>query len=273
MSLPGAAASPDQPRRHLNNVDKYTDKARFFFEHYGLTEQDIERYLAAALSAGGDYADLYFEYLSSTSLTVDESMVKSASQGISAGCGIRVVSGERTGYAYTDDLSPERILHAARTAALIASGPAKTPSMGFQQKQARSLYPVRLPSVDAEITAKVELVMRADSAARAYDPRVKEVRASYSDKLRNILIVTTDGTFAEDSQPLARLNVSCIAKTEQQSGRGSSGGGGRVALDFFFGEKTPEHFAKEAARQAILQLDAKEAPAGEIGRASCRERV
>ncbi len=87
-------------------MDKQTsDKQRFFFEHYGLTERDLERYLAAALSAGGDYADLYFEYLSSTSLMVDESMVKSASQGISAGCGVRVVSGERTGYAYTDDLS------------------------------------------------------------------------------------------------------------------------------------------------------------------------
>src|ERR1700752_3281653 len=139
----------------------------FFFEHYGLTDRDLERYLAAALTAGGDYADLYFEYLSSTALTVDESMVKSASQGISVGCGIRVISGERTGYAYTDDLSPQRILHAARTAALIASAPAKSTVAGFQQKPARSLYPVTLPSVDAEITAKVELVMRADQAARA----------------------------------------------------------------------------------------------------------
>ncbi|MBV9181599.1 MAG: metalloprotease TldD, partial [Acidobacteria bacterium] len=156
----------------------------FFFEHYGLTERDLDRYLGAALSAGGDYADLYFEYLSSTSLAVDESMVKSASQGISVGCGIRVISGERTGYAYTDDLSAKRILHAARTAALIASGPAKTPSAGFQQTSARSLYPVTLPSVDAEITAKVELIMRADRAARAYDVRIKEVRVSYADELR-----------------------------------------------------------------------------------------
>src|SRR6266704_5406181 len=101
------------------------DKNRFFFQHYGFNERDLERYLAAALSAGGDYADLYFEYLSSASLMVDESMVKSASQGISAGCGVRVISGDRTGYAYTDDLAPARILHAARTAALIASAPAK----------------------------------------------------------------------------------------------------------------------------------------------------
>jgi TldD protein len=237
---------------------------QFFFQRYGLTQPDLDRYLAAALSAGGDYADLYFEYLSSTSLLVDESMVKSAAQGISAGCGTRVVSGERTGYAYTDDLSPERILHAARTAALIASGPAKVPSLGFQQKPARSLYPVALPSVDAEITAKVELVMRADSAARGYDPRIQEVRAGYADELRNVLIVTSDGVLAEDSQPLARMSVSCIAKSDPQSGRGSAGGGGRVALDFFLGEKTPEYFAKEAARQAILQLDAREAPAGEM---------
>src|SRR5438876_11472481 len=152
------------------------DKQKFFFEQYGLNEADLERYLGAALGAGGDYADLYFEYLTTTSITLDESMVKSASQGISAGCGVRVISGERTGYAYTDDLAPEKILHAARTAALIASGPAKTPTMGFQEKPARSLYPVTLPSVDAEITAKVELVMRADQAARAYDPRIKEVR-------------------------------------------------------------------------------------------------
>src|SRR5579864_5531501 len=241
-----------------------TDNHSLFFQKFGVTPGALERYLGEALSAGGDYADLYFEYLTTTSLSVDESMVKSAAQGISAGCGVRVISGERTGYAYTDDLAPAKILRAARTAALIASGPAKSPVVGFQEKPARSLYPVTLPSVDAEITAKVELVMRGDAAARAYDPRIKEVRASYADELRHILVVTSDGTFAEDSQPLARMNVSCIAKADSQSGRGSSGGGGRVALDFFFGEKTPEYFAKEASRQAILQLDAREAPAGEM---------
>src|SRR5437867_13408955 len=113
-----------QFQRHQINVSK----EQFFFQHYGLTHKDLERYLAAALSAGGEYAELYFEYLSSTSLMIDESMVKSASQGISAGCGIRVIAGERTGYAYTDELSPERTLPAVRTAALIASDPAKTPT-------------------------------------------------------------------------------------------------------------------------------------------------
>src|SRR5512135_768107 len=109
------------------------DKRKFFFERFGLAKRDLERYLGAALSAGGEYADLYFEYLISTSISVDESLVKSATQGISAGCGVRVISGERTGYAYTDDLAPERILHAARTAAMIASSPAKKPIVGLKR--------------------------------------------------------------------------------------------------------------------------------------------
>ena len=105
---------------------------QYFFAKFGLTEHLLERCLGEALSAGGDYADLYFESIASTSIGVDESLVKSASQGVSAGCGVRVVSGERTGYAYTDDLSADRLLRAARTAALIANGPAKQPVAGFQ---------------------------------------------------------------------------------------------------------------------------------------------
>jgi TldD protein len=243
------------------------DHKQFFFDRFGITQRDLERYLAAALSAGGDYADLYFEYLTSTGISLDESLVKSASQGISAGCGVRVVSGERTGYAYTDDLSPERILHAAKTAALIASAPARQEIAGFRESQAHSLYSVNTPSTDAEIAAKLELVNRADKAARAYDPRIVQVRASYADQLRRILVVASDGTFASDTQPLARMSVFCIARDSarpENSANGSAGGGGRVALDFFHSEKTPEHFARQAARQAILQLDAREAPAGEM---------
>jgi len=237
---------------------------KFFFERYGLAQADVERYLAAALSAGGDFADLYFEYQTSTSVSLDESMVKSASQGISVGCGVRVLSGERTGYAYTDDLAPERILRAAKTAAMIASGPARQPVVGLTDKPAHNLYPVPLPSVEADVMAKVELVNRADKAARAYDPRIKEVRVGYADELRKILVIGSDGSFAEDSQPLTRLNVFCLAKSGAESSRGTSGGGGRVAIDFFQTEKTPEHFASEAARQAIIQLDAIDAPAGEM---------
>src|SRR5438046_4300010 len=236
----------------------------FFSDRFNLSDSDLQKYLAAALSAGGTYADLYFEYLTSTSISIDESLVKSATQGVSAGCGVRVIAGERTGYAYTDDLSPERILHAARTAALIATGPSKQPVVDLKDKTPRSLYPVGSHSVDAEVAAKLDLVMRADRAARAYDPRIFQVRAGYSDELRRIMVIGSDGTFATDTQPLARFNVLVIAKQEKELARGTSGGGGRVGLEYFQTEKTPEHFAAEAARQAIIQLGAVEAPAGEM---------
>ena len=142
---------------------------------------------ARPLSAGGDYADLYFESVTATSLGVDEQIVKSASQGTSAGCGIRVLSGERTGYAYTDNLSPERLLHAARTAALIASGPAKQPVQGFTEAPAADLYPVPLGGFDLDLAARLELILRADRAARAFDPRIVQVRAGYCEELRRIL--------------------------------------------------------------------------------------
>src|SRR3982074_1979264 len=195
---------------------------QFFFDRFALTQPDLEKYLSEALSAGGDYADLYFEYLTSTSISVDESIVKSASQGISAGCGVRVLSGERTGYAYTDDLAPEKILRAARTAALIARGPAKSPIEGFKENLNHQLYPVASPAADADIQAKLELVMRADRAARAYDPRVVPVRAGYFDEMRQILVIGSDGTFASEGQPMARFSVSCIAKSAESSSKGAA---------------------------------------------------
>src|ERR1700721_180683 len=132
---------------------------RYFFDKFGITERLLERCLGEALSAGGDYADLYFESVASTSLGIDGSLVKSASKGVSAGCGIRVVSRERTGYAYTDDLSSDRLLRAARTAALIASGPAKELMSGFRQPDAApSLYPIAGATSDALIAAKLSLI-------------------------------------------------------------------------------------------------------------------
>src|SRR6202012_1930628 len=133
-----------------------------FFQKFGLTTRLIERCLGEALSAGGDFADLYFESITSSAISVDESIVKSASQGGSAGCGIRVCSGDRTGYAYTDDLSAERILRAARTAALIADGPAKQQMAGFRDIPKSSLYPISAVDYDAGVAPKLELVMRAD---------------------------------------------------------------------------------------------------------------
>ncbi|MBT9332249.1 metalloprotease TldD [Paracidobacterium acidisoli] len=240
------------------------DHKRYFFDKFGITERMLERCLGEALSAGGDYADLYFESVAATSVGLDESLVKSASQGVSAGCGVRVVSGERTGYAYTDDLSADRLLRAARTAALIASGPAKQTVAGFTETKTPSLYPAPAAELDTDLAPMLDLVQRADRTARAYDPRITQVRAGYGEELRRILIAASDGTFASDTQPMARFNVFILAKDADRTARGSAGGGGRVEISFFQGEKSPEHFAYEAARQAILQLGAIAAPAGEM---------
>ena len=237
---------------------------RYFFEKFGITTRLLERCLGEALSAGGDYADLYFESVTATALGVDEQIVKSASQGTSAGCGIRVLAGDRTGYAYTDNLSPERLLHAARTAALIASGPAKQPVQGFVEAASANLYPVPLGGYDLDLATRLELIVRADRTARAFDSRVVQVRASYAEELRRILIAASDGSFASDTQPLCRLNVFVIAKDGNVTTRGSAGGGGRAGLEQFTGSKSPEGLAREAARGAILQLGAVPAPAGEM---------
>ncbi len=240
----------------------------FFGQKFAITEHDLESYLSEALAAGGDYADLYFEYLATSQLSIDESIVKSAVQGVSLGVGVRVISGERTGYAYSDDLSPEKIRKAARVAACIANGPSKVDKTGFVRNGkngSRDLYPVVTPPSETMLAERVELVKRADRAARAADTRVFQVQATYADNLRQVLVATSDGVLSMDRQPLARLGISVLAREGDGIPQpGYSGGGGRVGLDFFENEKTPEYFAREAVRQAIVQLDAVPAPAGEM---------
>ncbi|HEY2015444.1 MAG TPA: metalloprotease TldD, partial [Bryobacteraceae bacterium] len=236
-----------------------------FATRFNLSRQDLEAYLAEALSQGGDYADLYFEYLLTSSISIDESMVKSAAQGVSMGVGIRVISGERTGYAYSDDLSPDKIRKAARVAAHIAAGPSKVDKFDLNEGARHNLYPVLTAPTETAFTERVELVKRADRAARAYDPQIFQVQAAYADNLRYVMVATSEGTLTLDRQPLARLSVSALARHNGgPPQRGHAGGGGRVELDFFLNEKTPEHFATEAAREAITMLDAVDAPAGEM---------
>lgn len=237
----------------------------FFAERFGITEHNLEQYLNEALSAGGEYADLYFEYLSTSAISMDEGIVKSATEGVSLGVGIRVIAGERTGYAYSDDLNPEKIKKAARTAAHIARGPASIVKTGFEEARRHNLYPMLRVPHEMGLAERVDLVRRADHAARAYDSRVFQVQATYADSVRHVLVATSEGRLSFDRQPMARLSVTVLARDANGAPQtGHSGGGGRVLLDFFLNEKTPEHFAKEAARQAIVQLGASEAPAGEM---------
>ena len=236
----------------------------FFAERFNITEHDLESYLSEALTEGGDYADLYFEYLATSSIGIDEGMIKTATEGVTLGVGVRVLSGERTGYAFSDDLSPEKIRKAARVAALIAKGPATVVRSGFETARQHNLYSMIRAPHEMGLEERADLVRRADSAARAYDPRVFQVQATYADSLRYVMVATSDGRLSFDRQPMARMSIFALAREKGGSPQhGYAGGGGRVTLDFFLKEKPPEEFAREAARQAIVQLGAAEAPAGE----------
>src|ERR1700682_2264050 len=149
----------------------------FFASRFGITSGDLESYLGDALREGGDYADLYFAYLSTSQISIDESIVKSAPEVVSLGVGVRVIAGERTGYAYSDDLSPEKIRKAARVAACIAAGPSKVDKTSLEEGQKRNLYPVFTAPHETEFAERVDLVKRADAAGSACDPRIFQSQA------------------------------------------------------------------------------------------------
>src|SRR5438876_6767914 len=235
-----------------------------FFDKHNVTTHDLESYLGEALSRGGNYADLYFEYRINHSIVLEEQIVKSATKGVSIGVGVRVISGEKTGYAYSSDLNRENILKAARTAAFIAntSSAGGTVQVPTPLNPERNLYSIPIFPADLEIAQKIALLRQADEAARAYDARIKQVQASYVDETKHVLVVTSDGRAASDLQPMVRLNVMCIAEENGKRQSGYQGGGGRRALDVFTGDLDPCAIARESARQAVLQLRAIDAPAG-----------
>ncbi|MEO0324832.1 MAG: metallopeptidase TldD-related protein [Myxococcota bacterium] len=228
-----------------------------------IDEEIARKLLADALSKGGDYADLFFEMSVSGSYAYDEGILKSAGRYVSLGLGVRVMKGDATGYAYVQDLDLEAMRGAARTAAQIAAGGGARSPVALAATPAADRYETRALSLEAPGTAKRELLARADAAARAADPRIVKVNASLAEELREILVATSTGRFVRDRQPLVRFGVSVIAEQDGKRQSGSSGGGGRVGLDYLE-THPPEEHAKEAVRQALAMLDAREAPAGEM---------
>ncbi len=222
-----------------------------------------EKLLAVALGRGGDYADLFFEYRAAGGLVFDEGILKSASRGVSMGLGVRVLMGDATGYAYVERLDWEAMVRAADTAAQIASGGgSKTPIIA-QPRELPTRYELEKVTLDVPGPEKRALLERAAAAAHACDPHVVKVEASLAEEVREILVVTSDGTMVRDTQPLVRFGVRVIAEKDGKRQEGSSGGGGRTSLGYFEG-KSPEWHAREAARQAMVMLDAQEAPAGQM---------
>ena len=223
-----------------------------------------QRLLSAALEDGGEYADLFFEYSASGSFALEDQIVKSANRSVSVGLGIRVRRGDATGYAYTESLDEPEMLRAAKTAGKIASGGGTAPA-SLETKAPAKRYHEQASTLGLDSELKVGFLKRADVAARAYDPRIVKVTASFVESVREIRIATSDGVWITDRQPLMRFGVNAIAEANGKRQSGSSGGGGRVGLEYFLiGNRKPEDHGKEAARIAIDMLDAVDAPAGEL---------
>jgi TldD protein len=227
--------------------------------------QIAQRLLAIALERGGDYADLYFEYRVGADIVLEDEKIKALGRGITMGVGVRVLRGDATGYAYSEDLSFERMAQAARTAAQIASGGGAPGPVAVTPVRAPDFYPIVEPSIQRPAEGKLALLYRADRAARAADPRIVKCEVSLGEELKDILVVTSDGKLVQDRQPLVRFNVRAVAEQGDKRQSGTSGGGGRFGIEYFDApDHTPEAHGREAARVALAMLDARDAPAGEM---------
>ncbi|MBD5633978.1 MAG: metalloprotease TldD [Candidatus Eremiobacteraeota bacterium] len=224
----------------------------------------FERVLTRALGPG-DYADAFYEYKVTRSFRLQDGRIHEGGVSVSRGVGIRVLSGERAGYAYSDDLSEESLLETARVAGLIAAGSSRTEAVRLPSRPeaTASLYGNPVPQhLTAESKTYVDLLARADIAARASDPRIASVNASFSEELQEVAIASSDGRFVTDSRPLVTFGVQCVAAGRERA-TGFTGDGGRTSIDFF-AERPPEEIAREAARIACVNSEALETPAGEM---------
>ena len=236
---------------------------RFFADRFNVTPSLMERLLGNNLVGRVDDADIYLEYRVNEELVLEENVVKKAARHVSQGAGVRALSETRTGYAHTDDISLANLEEAARQARAIAdrattSGTLAVPGRGA----AHDLYTLVEPPIVTALDRKLTLLRKVDAAARAADPRVSQVIASVSSEEVVMFIATASGWTIGDVRPLTRLNVTVIAEENGKREIGSWGGGGRVPFDFFLEGDRWQHFAAEAARQAILKLRAIDAPAG-----------
>jgi TldD protein len=222
-----------------------------------------ERLLAIALSRGGEYADLFFEYQAGGGFSFEEGLLTSASRGVSAGVGVRVQRGDATGYAHTEDLTWESMRRAAETAAQIATGTGGREKIELRPRSVPRRYDLPAASLDVHGREKRALLERASQAALAYAPEIVKAGATFAEHVREVLVATSDGAMVYDIQPMLRVSVHVVAERDGRRQSGMSGGGGRMTMGYF-DDRSPEWHAQEAGRQALLMLDAREAPAGEM---------
>ncbi len=232
---------------------------------FGLDETHLARALAEIKMHRVDEADLYFQYTRSEGWSLEEGIVKTGSFSIDQGVGVRAVSGEKTAFAYSDDISEAALLDAARTVRTIASAAQTRRTSVSKPKiaRSRSLYPDQDPISTLDSATKVALLGKVERLARAKDPRVAQVMAGLAMEYDVVLIARADGTLAADVRPLVRLSVTVIAEQKGRREIGSSGGGGRFGLAYFDDAQITQ-YVDQAVHAALTNLEARPAPAGEM---------
>ncbi len=247
-------------------IDRLATARALLLEPYGLDEAALQRALGVIFEHEADFADLYFQYMRSESFALEEGIVKSGSFDIEQGVGVRAVSGEKTAFAYSDDLSEAALLEAAQTARAIARAGGGSSRVGaLAPRVVAPLYAAVDPVAALQAAQKIELLERLERMARARDPRVKQVMANLAGDYEVILVARrdrdSDGLIAADVRPLSRLSLTVIVEEGGRREQGFAGGGGRLDLTYF-DEAVLQQYVNAAVDMALANLGARPAPAG-----------
>lgn len=231
-------------------------------EPAGLDERALGNTLASMMHSGVDYADLYFQVSRQESWSVEDGIIREGSYSLDKGVGVRAVSGEKTGFAYSDELLLPALQQAAGAARAIARSGESKAVQAWHRDNSPPMYPRIDPTSSISDQQKTAMLGTLEQATRAIDPRVEQVIISLTSCHELVLVAASDGTLAADSRPLVRLNVSVILEQNGRREQGYAGGGARTDLNYFLSGEIPLQYAREAVRQAAVQMEAIAAPAG-----------
>ncbi len=241
------------------------DSERPLEKIFPLSRDDLVRVLTTALSRGGEFSDIFLEHRVHHVITMEEDIIKETSESISLGLGIRVIFGDMTGYGYTNDLSLEKVKRVARTAGAVA-GEGGGKRIGFLRPTflENNFYPLSFPADTARLEEKISLVKRTYEAAQDVDRKIKKVKVIFLDQSQSLIVADSDGNIVSDRRPLVKLACSTISEKGKRREAGFCGGGGRVGLEYFSKDLTPERIGQEAAQESLHLLEAVDPPAGEM---------
>lgn len=230
---------------------------------FGITKDKMKELLSVALSHGAERADLFFEYKISSSLNLEDEIIKDVSHGISMGLGIRAVNGEQIGYAHTDNLDFTQMVETAQAASFIANSSSKARIADLGKTRKMDLYSIEKLAIDCDLANKIQLLQSIDESARGFDSKITKVTITIADEMKQIMYMDSGGKYFTDVQPMVVVRTRTLAEDGQKRQGGYAAGGGRTGIEFYTKPgNRPEDIGKEAAQIAITNLDARPAPAG-----------